>query len=432
MRGWVWASLAIAAAILIMLFQPGREQNAVLPTVAQNSKGKSADTDRQLSESGRGGLAIDERASSPAAAPESPAPSILSTEEPAAAPQDMAQGRAAGSSSESFDTPIAEGRPNADTFAAQAPADVPEQKSAAPALATAALEPPAGAAGAAAHQVVVHVLTKRSAFENNAFEDLLRKNGVNFETSTRSFDASGALAAREPASATSSREEPQSSSTLADGTEVKVEVDAVTDADVEVVLVDAPSSTILSCMDALNKDAANYLGVSVEEPAATKELQEKTASETPLVEKLTTDMAKFNRGSMPQQQDKLARDKFYFSQPGDDNLLGFSREHRGGGGLGGYGGQKIESRSPAAEPATDLARARRLQPQTRDGRENLDRSSNIPTAGAAPLTVAKDLREESTELKRSAPADSERMQVLFVLHPSDAPAPSLKAKNQPE
>lgn len=434
-RGWVWASLAIAAAILIMVFQPGREQNGNLPNVAMDaSKDESVALNRRLSEKNLEELAADNAASPPAGMPQSTVPALSSIEPSAPTPQNVAQGRAASPRAESLDRSTTDGRPNADTFATQAPAEMSELKSAAPAPA-APQSPSNTAHDGASQQLVVHVLTNRAAFESKAFDTLLRDNGVNFETSTRSFDASDTVAAREPASAAAGRLEPQIASPPADVADATAEGEAdADDDDVEVVLVDAPSSTIFSCMDALNKDSANYLGVAVEDPS---DSEEPAAVDSPQTKKITSDMTKFNRGSIPQQQDKSLHERFYYFQSGDGNELRFGGEQRVGGGYGGAlgeygGGQKEEARSLGTKTATDLARARRLQPQKLADRVHQGQSSSGPAAGFEPTIDATSQHEKVIKLKTPSQTNPERMQVLFVLRPDDTPPPSLKAKNQPE
>ncbi len=436
-RGWVWASLAVAAAVLIMVFQPGLEQDADLPNVAQTKDESTAD-ERQLAERDSALQAVNEPAS-PAAARE-PSGAIASTPDASAPmPQDFAADRDAIAPSTTPDDFGVYGRPKSNQFVRRESAAIPKAKSdvltelyAAPSEASATPQSPTEPSSADGELVVVHVYAKRAALENKAFDQLLTKNGIALEPTVADGDASGDAAAeslsssREPARATSGRVAQR-----------QADDEAKDNSAVEVVLVDAPPNTILSCMNDLNIDHANYVGVSVDDSTA----RDEELAEMPPAKKLATDLGKFSRGIVPQQSaEDFARDKYFFYEEAE-NVRRFS----GGRGFGGDVGelrqlQKDASESLAGGNETDRGRARRIQLRAGGGRQELERLANGTFFDAAPPTdvklqhkvEAKSQLQSLDKLKSPAAANRDRLQVLFVLRPGDEPAPSLKARNTAE
>ncbi|MCI0335290.1 MAG: zf-HC2 domain-containing protein [Planctomycetes bacterium] len=433
-RGWVWASLAVAAAVLIMVFQPGREHDAKLPIIAQ-SKDESAAIDRQLAEHDSNLGAVNKP--SPAAAagkPSGAVASIPATPEPM--PQGIADNRGAITPSTTTDAFGVNGRPESNELAGGQAAAMPEEKYIAP---NGALTAPAAAAPQALDDsgnmddglVVVHVYAKRAALENKAFDQLLSKNGIALEQTAAAGDVSGDAAAE----AESSSREP---ARVTSGRFAQEGVDEATkdDADVEMVLVDAPSSTIFSCMNDLNNDYANYVGVSVDDSST----RDEELAESPPTTELAADLGKFSRGIVPQQPaDEVARDRYSYEAA--DDVRRFSGRLGFGGGVGGLSQlQKEASESLAVRNETDRGRARRIQFRASDGRQELERSANGTFFEVAPPADVKLQRkvearpqlESLDKTKSTATANRDRLQVLFVLRPGDEPAPSLKAKNTTE
>lgn len=406
-RGWVWASLAVAAALLMMFFQSDGERGAALPEIAQQNS-KPADDGEKLARGAaefRGG----NEPVSPDAAPGLSAPSVS---EPVA--RDLAEGLAASAPAPAAESSGVGGEPAVDSLSESVESEVSDESAAAVLGASTAPAQPIEED----EVVVVHVLAKRSALESKAFDQLLASNGIVVDPEDRELETSADLADRKQPQATSGRVAGQIE-----------EQPAADDAEVDMVLVEAPPTTILSCMSDLNQDSSNYLGVSVDDSATTDEV---SALAAPFTKKLATDLGKYSRGVVPQRfKDSFARDKasYYGFEANGEN----AREGRAfGGGVGGASGIKQEARHLLARDSErDRGWARRVTPQgtvSRDGRERSARGEAI--AGVEPMSEASKQRAMLRELKTSG--DGGRLQVLFVLRPGDESAPSAAASNRAE
>jgi hypothetical protein len=433
-RGWVWASAAIAAAILIMVLQPSNERNANLPSVAKRAESNSETSlpvNRQLAQNQPANRAADSSATPAPAMPEARAPTASF-----AAPKEHA---AAGQSSIAA-VPSSEPAESSDGFAPDAsplltPADAAPEMAAAPPAAEA---PTAGEAAAVNQPVVVRVLARRAAVDNNAFETLLQKNGVVIEPSAYRLMSEGRVAASEPAQAGSARSRELLTDAPADDvaeSELKDDRQAAAanhdgaqqSGDIELVWVDAPSKTIISCMNELNRDADNFAGISVDVPPPT--VQEQAAATT-AENKQASQFARFNRGTVPPSQDSLAGAELYFDYWGNEAAKHQPPRRYIAKSPDVESRDKEESLAIGGKNGTDPGRAQRLQ--LREA-ENLDASRNAAPYRGLSTTDAKHKQLWSiNQLPGPATADAQRMQVLFVIRPTDEPAPSLKARNRAE
>ena len=248
--------------------------------------------------------------------------------------------------------------------------------------------------------VVVHVVAKREAIENRAFDQLLLSNGIAVEAA---LPAEGAVASddRYRMLAASGR-----------ATERDAAQPADEDAEVDVVLVEAPPTKIISCLADLNQDYANYLSVSVDDSSSADKAPAPAAAQA---KKMGMDLGKYNRGVVSQQQkDFFSRNKARYYQQSPEGA------HSGAG-----SGGAIELAEPIEQ--------KELQHQRLAG-------GNYAKQGRAQRVVVSktedpqtdELRRLGRQLKESSKSDTENLQVFFVLAPSEEPAASPPAENRAE
>jgi hypothetical protein len=241
--------------------------------------------------------------------------------------------------------------------------------------------------------VVVHVVARREALENKEFERLLISNGISITPASLSGESN---VAPQRDRAVSSR--------VADGPGGAPPAEQ---AELDVVLVDAPATKITKFLGELNQDYRNYLGVSVDDPPPADKPQ---ALETPPAKKLALDLGKYSRGRVPQQQKEyFARNKSLYYQQAPD-AAAFS---------GGRGGSTEASNEQQES----------LQLGVNDAKEGRAQRVPVPTTDSR---YAAELEKITRELKASAISDPDNLQVLFVLAPSDEPAASPPAENRAE
>ncbi len=394
MRGWTWAAMAVAAALLIAVFQPHAPQHENLREVAQRDRGQS------------------EFRAAPAAAP--PATSLSAARE-----FDHAD-------AVTDEVLVAEQRKNleelpADRMSSATPT-APPASDAGGTLAYDTDSPMGEPAKPADNElVVVHVSAKREAIQNGSFDRLLADNGIVVD----------AEAAGETVEATNGR--PQR---FAEESQLAVQSAVgkpAAGADVDIVLVEAPRKMIASCLADLNDDSRNYYGVEVNDAPASNEVAELKAGAT---RKLAEDLSKYNRGILSKEQKDFAaqnfaaRDKATYDGYDDQS-------DRYAGALGGrasaISGVEAEEAKPLAggEYARNRGRARRVQLYAEDGRQvNEALGRGETNAAVEKLGQVRQFGRSQRYLGAPPQAGSDRLQVLFVLSPGDEPAASPAAENR--
>jgi hypothetical protein len=492
-RGWIWASLAVAAALLIMVF--GREpERDKLPAVAQRddrapeARGFGRDlvirapNEPTATEPAAPAGATDGAAPAPsnsswqlttaptdmeaAPAPTSGPPQlgarslalesatdIPSAPAPAPSPAQPAEenrlhygayaDRAARPATNK-DESLAEGgaeMPATDHLAAATPAIELQDLSQANELGDASVAgkpAPADEAPPVEEQlVVVRVHAKRAALESKTFDQLLERNGIEVDSAVE--DAGTTNVAQETRSARRYVENGQAAAAGEPAPEQRKE-----DATVEAVLVEASPAAIASCMDGLNKDVENFVGLVVDDTRAVKAQSATEAARDPqmfakqqLAENL--ELSKYNRGTVPAEPESLARDKSsYFYRSGGGGFGGGRQGYGADGGrLGGYGGGERELQQQQVR----LFRARNTPTESKSGvavRFNDWGTNPEPQAGrvgqlsvrggmtdrneapAAASFKAQELRREMKESEQAA-ADN-KLQVLFLFSCEDSAA----------
>jgi hypothetical protein len=378
-RGWIWASLAIAAALLIMVFGRGPERGR-LPVVAKRegpapeARGFGRDLQIRAANEPAAPPATSEAAPptptdlswqmrktdldvqpAPASGPELPSRSLSleSTSEPSSAPAAVpAQpteearlnyGAYAGASAPpatNKDESLAEGAaemPAADHLAAATPETEVQDLSSASELGDASVagqlaRPADEAAPVEDAVVVVRVHAKRAALENKAFDRLLERSGIEVDSAVD--DAGATDLAQETRAARRFAENGQAPAAKPAPDQQK------DDATVEAVLVEASPTAIASCMDGLNKDAENFVALVVDDTSAVRAQSAIEASpDSQVFAKQQTaenlELSKYNRGRVPAELESLDRDKNYFY---DSYGGGYGGGRSGGGRFGGVAG----------------------------------------------------------------------------------------------
>jgi hypothetical protein len=267
--------------------------------------------------------------------------------------------------------------------------------------------------------VVVHVLAKRKALEDKSFEKLLAENGIAVEPELPAEQQAAELSGA-GFKAASGREEQLANRSFN------------FQAGCEVVLVEAPSPAIESCMADLNQDTINYLSVEIDDSVV---LADETEAIAPPVKKLAVDLGKYSRGVVPpQQKETIERDKAAFYQS-DAFAQDTPGEARVSGGRGGVAALPQEAgHSVTRQTELDRGRARRVRTWGIEETEDLDGSKRLgAAAGAGQKADALSFEDRKVVRQlKSAAADTVNQQVIFFLCPVDETAPSPAAANRTE
>jgi anti-sigma factor RsiW len=445
-RGWVWAGLATAAALAIMAFESNSNRDGTLPDTVARREIKSADK-----EVTRGML---RRAPEPEAIAKTEQSTELSISALPPAP-----GVAAAPSVSDFAA--------RSKLAAEQPATHGEldRRASSPANgramavhqgiagearggraggitafdeAAAANKPSPDSGGTDANLLVVHLQVKPEAMQRHAFDSLLARNGIEIEDSPAAMngpqeaeverlkDAKPSRAdAPKPSVAAANNPLPQ----LAAGTPPTSSAPAASLNDLsaattsaDVVLVEAPTSKIFSCLDEIHKDEHDYIGVAIDED----QLLAKEQS----VDRGDSAWRQYNRGIVPQQEKDLrdANDKYYFST--NNGIMELNRGSTVGTISQQPGQEKLSDKSKA-NASNQRGRAMRMRSQVeaqasqqlegnaqaRQLNENLSRQSNENSA----LGFAKRGAQRAPEEQAASSAD-DTVQVMFVLRAGDEPA----------
>jgi hypothetical protein len=406
-RGWIWAGMAVAAALLITVFQPERKQDENLPHVAVAHR-EAEPAARRLARGIPEMHALPERPAPAAPPAEAAARGSLASAEPAAPPASAAM-----PASPPVTSPTAGNRPTAHNgvgdqlgLARELPADRLTGAGAAAIGGAAAEQPPRASPLAvvkemsrpASDVLVVHVNVRPAALRSQAFDRLLVSNGITIERPPvdQKLTTSGAA----PAGAAGM---------------VRVGADSAaataTQENVDAVLVEAPASQIEHCLADLDADKDTYLGVAIDQASADQRLPAgKLAAQR--------NWQQYNRGQVPQQQRvEIAPNANVF-----DEALARS-DYGGVGGRAAEGAQPSLDKSGQVSPAN--GRAMRMQAQQLDGRQLIQqlRSHEL----AAGENVAEDsLGKRSVRLRDNADRENSpgTLQVLFVLRSEPTPSPA--------
>ncbi|HVT26740.1 MAG TPA: zf-HC2 domain-containing protein [Lacipirellulaceae bacterium] len=436
-RAWFWASLAMAAGLLIMFFQSDNEraknshhvaQNAVrelaeqppgpaaTPAFREPSTNRQFASNRNKSRSSDGRL--DQIVGSPSAQAQVQAIDQLHDSASSNAPVDAPIAAATTSPTSDRDNLSAASR----SRATSAPSPAALSKLAKPSVAAGRASALGGALTAAApgsgesnlfasqnQLVIVHVVATRDAIQNKSFERLLADHRIDL-VSQSSKDKSPFARGR-----AFRQQAPELGIKLADK--------FAAGQDAHFVLVEAPEPAIVSCLASLHKDSANFVGIDIDQSGNVHDRADE-ASRTN--KKLADDLRRFSRGVVPREQMKSI-DRY------NPNFVTAAPAAPGAGAASAAMPAKAsiaenEAKQLVNGPSSDIDKnevsdtasfARRTQSRNVGAREEasqrLDTATELRSGSEAKKAPASQpLPEES-----AAPSTDE-MRVLFVLSPGQA------------
>ena len=461
-RSWIWATLAVAAGLMIMVLDRD-EKGKQLPPVAQNdgASAKLSSHDRaepvggqtNMPAIGGGGDAskmvslgtpTPDSVGAPNSAAAAPRESDkLASREPSVAPP---SGGVAASNTTSdrlaVSTPAEDRRksPVAVGGGLRQRADVPlsadgEAKSVivgrSESKATPLQERAAGESGIASERpadldnsgggqaeiedtsalVVVHVSAKPAAIRGGEFEKLLARNGVEFdekgkaEEATATADSIKKAVARSPESYDASRDK------------------SGTNKPVDMVVVDAPRDVVAACMADLQHDESNFASVEVDQPSANDRA---SAATTDVAKQLGSELRQYNRGMTTVKQPPGTR--FYADDAANKDRGQLNDESKLLEGISGgqppQGNQQVQN-----QRAAQVNRGRALRVQAGRDEDQTSRDSQFGRrAGGFGGGESESLRRSVAQQQKPQNENSDEVRVLFMLsREATSPAPSKKA-----
>jgi hypothetical protein len=397
-RAFVWAAMALAAGLLIMIFQSD-DNSKKLPPVAATNRGEARN--EPVDEIGRqprreialsaapkseaakpvpasppsaDGLArneLEEKPSAPAAEPTGSATRLETSGRLSGSHDDGAAARAPASPP-AVNAPIAASSPAVrmrteddkavsrlrDDVSAVAdqpkPSQAPAEKSS-PALqplssgrahggalgiADAMRKSETRADSAAQPFVLVRVIAKPEAIKSGSFDRVLAANNISFVSEPN---------AKQPVAVGGGRVLKEIKSESAEKPNKSAE-SRTTDA----VLVEAPPATIEMCLSDLNKNPSDFLSIAVSEPPNAADRFNGKAAPAKKAADATRNFSQFSRGLVPQaDKDSFRLYEYYygFNSP----VLAPEGQPRSGGDGGGIGGRTKSVNASGGEAAPTVA-----------------------------------------------------------------------------
>lgn len=453
-RSWMWASLALAAGLLLMVVQSGDERgNRLAPQAKLADKKPANELVREAEKSTRRGSALElsqlkrddsgisnnEPAAASSTLPDASVPPLEQLAEstpqraPAGvptsgvAPSIVADGTHHYADSESAAKPATDGKELVDSLSA-----VPQPAPAAASVeGTVSLSARGGEGKLESSQseaeqdqlVVVRVVAKREALQNKVFDQLLASQKIDVEPQ-QAKDQRVNLDRSSPKQV-EGRQGGQSDKSFA-GKET------------DVVLVEAPEHTIESFLDVMNKDSVNFVGIDVDDTNQSRDL---AAFKAPVKSKSSENLSRFARGAVPQQKNGVAdRHEYFLGKPAtntNDDVAGFSGGPGGapGGAAGRLGAGALakqkslgpESADEKSQVSRALGRARRIQTWDSDAPLFEKQSQRNRSFGGKQIEEAKKTPAPVRALKeheKSTKSGAANLRVLFLFSPEDAATPS--------
>lgn len=394
-RGWVWAGLAVAAALLIMVYQPGVDDQAGLPRQVAH---RAAESEESRGSPAAGGASMvaarsagegRELTATPPAEPTTLGVPLAASGDSSSPESELERRFAASESTERVDAGNVGG---ADALAARG-------------VTTAQPSPAAGEG----QLLVVHVHVKPAAFRAKSFDGLLARNGIVLEEPP----ADDRRAAQPAGTVTAQEEAPRSGERLSEPPT----------ANQDVLLVDAPAAQVELCLADLDADTENYLAVNVDDQLATEKGE---AAKSIPAEK----WQQYNRGRVPAEL-KIRVTPHLLN---DESL-----ERESISGLGGYYRRDAASESSArkrqVQPTEQRGRAMRMQAAQQESdwsqlrqQLSLDKITSAPSSKMA----ADEFQARGKQDAAASGQDTDTIQVLFVLSADVEATPSPSGDNRAE
>lgn len=461
-RGWVWAAMAVAAGLLIMVFQPGTEQNQGSREVALRRAEQTAGEKTEVAADSSLQRPTTEE-SAPASAP---APMVAA--QPSSSAPSAYAARDSGHSVSVAATPVsppdADGKPMSPALASrdkeksEVESTTKSDHYAATSRAPVSLgygasaAPPAEGTHANAPQmpvdaendtslppdegqlVVVRVHASQVALQNKTFDKILDTNGIALVPSPADEEETKQLA-------------PQADQPIAVRQQLADQKEAAAPSNTDVILVEAPKDTIFSCLSSLNQDVLNFPGVAVEDAPVADASQSLQATEPLSDESKKTainatapkakpqqnlaeqlGLQRYNRGYVPPQNEALFQGRAYYSFETRGAAPADSSDKASPGSFGGQEQSADIQRaneidhSLRKDSAAGGARARRVLPAEMSEMQN--RGLPEPNGRAVNRSKESQLGAVKSDAHqgqlKAAPRDNvEQLQVLFILSADD-------------
>ena len=309
-RSWFWASVTVAAGLFVMIFDREANKDAEIPenVAVRAPSPASAPRERSHSElefraAPEAGIVIsdpDKASSKPAA------PSV----------EFKSEGQLSDGSA------IVSGREKeAMKLTPQSGAGVAGLAAAPDASAADALESQSEPDVEEGELLVVHVNVRPEALRRRAFDAVLLKNGISFETTADesgsgheskteptgegaanlrlSFDQPPASASAAPTNAPAQSQREENLDNSQSPARPPLEASEGEDGEnVDILLVEAPVSQIVGCMTEIDADRDSYLGIAVDDEPQAAIAAKKLSKD----KKLGADWRQYNRGMVPDQK----------------------------------------------------------------------------------------------------------------------------------
>jgi anti-sigma factor RsiW len=470
-RAWIWASMALAAGLLIMIVQSGDESAKKLPPVAARNR-EPANT--QLADEA-GKPTRREITAAPASKSASPPPSslgldselhdkvdALGTSTPVARPSvEAGGGRSSGITSDSAaaSPPVAAASPSpamqkereiemlrpgaaSNSFSA-APSQVASDKRANSSQPTGSVAGPGGAPAFAAEKqkselstrlpaqrfVVVRVVAKPDAIKNGSFDRLLADNKIEFvpqPEKNQSLSFSGGKPQQTVRSESAIKQ-------LSKNSQSPV---------VDAVLVEAPAPAIESCLVALNKNTNDFPSIAVSEESQSHDRFDAKPAPVKKLAETSQNLTRFSRGNVPAAQQDAIDSRYYlyshdFDKANKPAVNGSPRAGGLGGQAGTVSGGERDANGDKGQLLPEVRRARSLDalginesqlgepatPELNSPKPADGRAARIQLGAQAPNQPMSQ-RKPKEEAEAKADNQNENWKVLFVFTPEEAPVPS--------
>jgi hypothetical protein len=464
-RAWIWASMALAAGLLIMIVQSGDEPAKKLPPLAARNhepapsrptdeRGQPAPRERSLSASPKrqspppATIASDNLVRENVEAAGTAIPSVPTSGEPTSGPPTglTSDGAATG-------TPLAAASPapemrierDSSNTATATSSPLATDKLALPSEPSGRIDA-AGASGIAAEKqkrvwslksapesfLVVRVIAKPEALKNGSFERVLAENKIEFVPEPEN---------KQSVSISGGRRVVHAKSEIASKTQLNdTEIHA---AEPQMVLVEAPPAAVESCLAELNKNTSDFLSIDVSDQPQSHDRVDAKSPKAKNLKADPTNLSRFSRGATPLvEKEKIDLQKYYydFNQPSDAPANLPSRA----GGFGGEATPRFGTEQDAisdekwrynGQPQSNIRRARSLDSWYGDNRAANEPQSQSRAAGAqvgeevTRQPVAPRKRDQSLKDKANK---NDNVKVLFVITPDKTPAPTAPPATPPK
>jgi anti-sigma factor RsiW len=451
-RAWIWASLTLAAGLLLMIIQSGDESaNKLTPVATRNPEATPTQLGDESGQARRREISI---SAAPKSLSQSP-PTVAADNElrekldaPATAmpaakkPGEGTGGRLITRDGSAATPPVAAASPSpkqpvndeAKIVLNAGDASSTSTASSGPAM-TDKLAPAAqptdrlgGIGGGGEMQagkgktesvsgqnlqplIVVRVVAKPDALKNGAFERLLANNKIEFESQpakneSRSF---GGLLTK-PAQTEGAFKE-QSNRAAENRSDEK-----------QMVLVEAPAPAIESFLAGLNKNSNDFLSITVREQPQSLDRFD-ADSTTKKLSETTNGLSRFSRGSTATAQKDAIDPRYYFHEYDFDEQ---NEPAANGSPRGGSFGHEADNKKQAPP---DIRRARRIEPWAIENPQPGEVASAtghaVPTQSSAQTTNQPMSQGNSiVSAKTKAGSNTNDLKVLFVITSEETSTPT--------